>query len=85
MLLSWAVADADGEPAAGHAGVEVEHAEHLHAVFADGVFLFDHADVPEPQGFNQGLDDFGVRHGPVSGRAERCGNGGQLLTSQLRS
>jgi hypothetical protein len=42
-----AVADADRKPAARHAGVEVEHAEHLHTVLADGVFLGDYADVTE--------------------------------------
>jgi hypothetical protein len=42
-----AVADADREPATGHAGIEVEHAEHLHSVLADGVLLGDHADVAE--------------------------------------
>jgi hypothetical protein len=80
-----AVADADREPAAGHAGVEVEHAEHLHAVFADSVLLRDHANVAEAWGFDQGLDDLDRRHRPVSGRAQRCGDGGQLLSSQLRS
>jgi hypothetical protein len=78
------VADADREPAAGQSRVKVEHAEHLHAVFADGVLLFDHANVAEAECSDQRLDDFGVRYGPVSGRAQRCGDGRQLLTSGCR-
>ena len=35
--------------------------------------------------FDQGLHNFGVRHGPVCGRAEWRRYGCQLLTSQLRS
>jgi hypothetical protein len=79
------VAYADGKPATIHAGVEFNDPEHLHAVFGDGVLLGNDADVPEAQGFDQGLDDFGVKDGPVSGRAQWCGNGGQLLTRQLFS
>ena len=69
------VPDADGKPATVHAGVEVEHAEHLHAVFGDGVFLLDHADVPEAEGFDQGFDDFVVRNWPVGCGTGRCGYG----------
>jgi hypothetical protein len=83
--LIVAVTDADREPAARHAGVEIEDPEHLHAVFGDGVLLLDNTNMPEPQSLDQGLDNFGVRHGPVSGRTQRCGNGGKLMTSQLRS
>jgi hypothetical protein len=55
-----------------HPGVEVHHAEHLHAVFADGIFLLHHTDVAEAQGLDRRLDDFDMRHGPVSGRALGC-------------
>jgi len=47
-----AVADADRKPAAGHSSVEIDHAEHLHAVLADGVLLLHHAYVAEAQGFD---------------------------------
>jgi hypothetical protein len=40
--------------------------------------------VAEAECSDQRLDDFGVRYGPVSGRAQRCGDGRQLLTSGCR-
>ena len=80
-----AVADADGKPATLHAGVEVEDAEHLHAVLGNGKLVLDDVNVPEAESFNQGLNDFAVRYRPVCGCAHWCGNERELLTSQLFS
>jgi hypothetical protein len=80
-----AVADADRKPAAGHPGIQIQHAEHLHAVFAHGIFLLHHANMAEAESFDQCLHDLDVRHGPMSSSGLWRGDRGQFLTSQLRS
>src|SRR6516164_789724 len=50
--LIVAVPQSKCEPASLEAGTQVHHAEHLHAVRRDGVFLLNHADPAEAEGFD---------------------------------
>jgi hypothetical protein len=72
QTLVVSVANTDRKAAAFHPGVEIEHAEHLHTVFGNGVFLFHDSDVPKSQGLNQSSNDFGMRDRSVSTGSWRC-------------
>ena len=64
MLRSWLLR-MPIENRCRYPGIEVEYAKHLHAVLADGVLFGDHTDVAEAEGFDQHLDNFGMRYRPV--------------------
>ncbi len=51
------VADTDRKAASFHLGCEVQHAEHLHSIGRNGIFLGYDSDLSETQGLNQGFDN----------------------------
>jgi hypothetical protein len=73
------------KPASLEAGTEIHHAEHLHAVGRDGVFLPYHANLSEAERFDQLLDDGNVGNGFVGCCGRRCRHAGQFFPRQLRA
>ena len=62
-----------------HFGFEVKNAEHLHAIRGNSVFVMHHADVAEAERLHEGLYDFVMRHGAMSGCALRSRNECEFL------
>ncbi len=77
--LVVAVADAEGEAYAVAGGFQFHCAKELHTVFGNGVLVFNYANMPEAEGFNQGVDHFVVRHNLVGQSGIRVGYECQLL------
>src|SRR5258708_40160001 len=78
--LVMAVSEPNGEARSVHLGLEIEHAEHFHAVRRYCVLVVDHADVTESKRLHERLNDFMMRYGLVSCRCRRCGNEGQFFS-----
>src|SRR5208283_3588799 len=68
------VAQPYGKAASLHLRCEVENPKGLHAVLIDRVLVVDHANVTKPEGLDESLHSFVMRHWAVSFRRRRCGH-----------
>ena len=80
--LVMRVSDTDGELTPwGKECLQIQHAEHLHAIFGNRIFLLDNADLPKAEAFHKDFDNLVMRNGLVCWGA--AGVGTRINSSRL--